>query len=113
MGRLTELIDFYNWNVEDLAMSWKITTKHMEGGERRQHREYCQRQEDTLNALKELQRYKDLEEQGRLIEVVRCSECEHHDTVGCADGCGWCDYWDIGRFTDGYCDKAKLKELEG
>ena len=32
---------------------------------------------------------------------------------GCADGCGWCSHWDIGRFTDGYCDQAKLKELEG
>lgn len=60
-----------------------------------------------------LAQYEDLVEQGRLIEVIRCSECEHYDNVGCADGCGWCDYWDIGRFTDGYCDKAKLKELEG
>ena len=63
-------------------------------------------------AMKELKQYKDLEEAGRLIEVIRCSECEHYDTDGCADGCGWCDYWDIGRFTDGYCDKAKLKELK-
>lgn len=64
-------------------------------------------------SLQKLAHYEDLEEQGRLIEVIRCSECEHYDTVGCADGCGWCDYWDIGRFTDGHCDKAKLKELEG
>ena len=63
--------------------------------------------------LEKLAHYEDLEEQGRLIEVIRCSECEHYDNVGCADGCGWCDYWDIGRFTDGYCDGAKLKELEG
>ena len=60
-----------------------------------------------------LKNYEDMEEQGRLVEVIKCSECEHYDNVGCADGCGWCDYWDIGRFTDGYCDKAKLKELEG
>ena len=65
------------------------------------------------NALNKLAHYEDLEEQGRLVEVVRCSECEHYDNVGCADGCGWCGCWDIGRFTDGYCDKAKLKELEG
>ena len=60
-----------------------------------------------------LAHYEDLEEAGRLIEVIRCSECEHYYTVGCADGCGWCSHWDIGRFTDGYCDQAKLKELEG
>ena len=61
-----------------------------------------------------LKHYEDIEEQGRLVEVIKCSECEHYDNVGCADGCGWCDYWDIGRFTDGYCDKAeRLYDLEG
>lgn len=64
-------------------------------------------------ALEKLAHYEDLEEAGRLIEIVRCSECEHYYTVGCVDGCGWCSHWDIGRFTDGYCDQAKLKELEG
>jgi hypothetical protein len=58
-------------------------------------------------------KYKRIEEQGRLIEIIRCGECEHFDTTGCSEGCGWCDMWNIGRFSDGYCDKAKLAEKEG
>lgn len=49
---------------------------------------------------------------GKLIEVVRCKDCEHYDTYGCADGFGWCDTWDMGCNDGGYCNRAKLKELE-
>ena len=75
--------------------------------------DYNQCVNGSRDVIDKLAHYEDLGEQGRLVEVIKCSECEHYDNVGCADGCGWCDYWDIGRFTDGYCDKAKLKELEG
>ena len=74
---------------------------------------YTAKNSNTWRCVQKLAHYEDLEEQGRLIEIVRCIECEHYYTVGCADGCGWCSHWDIGRFTDGYCDQAKLKELEG
>lgn len=77
MSRLTELIDFYEWNVEDLARGWDMTTQHMEMGEIKEYREYCQRQEDTLNALKKLAHYGELKEQGRLIELP----CKVGDTV--------------------------------
>ena len=89
MGRLTKWINYHYIPKKDIKLGAYI------------------------ECVQKLGRYEDLEEQGRLVEVIRCSECEHYDTVGCADGCGWCDYWDIGRFTNGYCDKAKLKEMEG
>ena len=68
MSRLTELIKYYQQSVKYLAKSWDVTTRHMEMGEIRQHREHCQIEDDTLTFLIELQKYKDLEEQGRLIE---------------------------------------------
>ena len=67
MSRLTELIKYYQQSVKYLAKSWDVTTRHMEMGEIRQHREHCQIEDDTLTFLIELQKYKDLEEQGKLV----------------------------------------------
>ena len=67
MSRLTELIKYHEQHAEDLAESYGIATEYMEMGEVKAYAGHCQRQEDTLTYLKELQRYKDLEEQGRLI----------------------------------------------
>ena len=108
MSRLTELIDFYKWNVEDLARVWDETTRYMEMGEIKQHREYCQRQEDTLNALKKLAHYEDLEEQGRLIEIIHCEECKYNEVVDEEDG--WCKLLGIHKDYKGYCEMAELKE---
>ena len=69
MGRLTELIKHYQQSVDYLAKNWDVTTRHMEMGEIRQHREHCQIEDDTLTFLIELQKYKDVEEQGRLVEL--------------------------------------------
>lgn len=60
-----------------------------------------------------LAHYEDLEEQGRLIEIVKCRDCEHYNTDGCSEGCGWCEKLNIGSFDDAYCDKASLAELKG
>lgn len=57
----------------------------------------------TAEWLKELQQYKELEEQGRLIEVVRCKDCRHEQYCKQAQHLG----------ADGYCSKAELKELKG
>lgn len=87
MGRLTELIEYYSWKVNELAEGYEIATRYMETGEIKEYNKGCQRIDDTLEALKELQHYKDLEEQGRLIELP----CKVGDTVYVVDT----DYTDI------------------
>ena len=54
---------------------------------------------NAITGLKELQHYKDLEEQGRLIEVVRCKECRHEQYCKQAQHLG----------ADGYCSKAEVE----
>ena len=57
----------------------------------------------NLAIINKLAHYEDLEEQGRLIEVIRCDDCCHQQYCKQAQYLG----------TDGYCSKAELKELEG
>lgn len=62
-------------------------------------------------------KWKDLEEQGRLIEVIRCKDCIRHGDeyeVG-ADGISWCDEHERLTDDDDYCSYAvaKLAEMEG
>ena len=61
-------------------------------------------------ALRKLAHYEDLEEQGRLIEVVRCKDCTRcwKDTIYNRLICEG----HIVQPND-YCSYAKLKELEG
>lgn len=54
-------------------------------------------------SLQKLAHYEDMEEQGRLIEVIRCKDCWHEQYCKQAQYLG----------ADGYCSKAELKELEG
>lgn len=56
----------------------------------------------SIEAMKELKAYKDIEEQGRLIEVIRCKDCAMEST------CVHTQY----QGEDGYCSMAELKELE-
>ena len=78
----------------------------------------CGKEHEQLAGwLKELQRYKDLEEHGRLIEVIRCKDCIRHGDeyeVG-ADGISWCDEHERLTDDDDYCSYAvaKLAEMEG
>lgn len=60
-----------------------------------------------------LKHYEDLEEQGRLMEVVRCKECWRYDTGAGYDGWGLCELYDQDRKDNDYCSFGELKELEG
>lgn len=77
MSRLTELIKHYAFMVEEFSRSYECITRNMKMDTIKIHNELCQRTDDTLEALKELQHYKDLEEAGRLIELP----CKVGDTV--------------------------------
>lgn len=73
---------------------------------------------------RELQKYKDLEELGRLIEVVRCKDC-YHRIERCGMGSHkWCEIWEGTTGENDFCSygvarteikeaEAKLNELEG
>ena len=58
---------------------------------------------DMYSVMNKLAHYEDLEEQGRLIEIIRCKDCRHEQYCRQAQYLG----------ADGYCSKAELKELEG
>lgn len=59
-----------------------------------------------------LTHYKDLEEQGRLIETIRCKDCGHF-TLDHDGYLGYCRYWDNYNSHLSYCSGAKLAELKG
>lgn len=109
MDRLKELINRYQQSVDYLAENWNITTMHMEMGELREYKEHCQIEDDTLTYLKELQHYKALEEQGRLIDMdkidFRCSYPS--DCMANTEDCKQCDYY-VCEFK--YIAEARLKE---
>ena len=85
MGRLTKRNEAYCQFCEDYG--------------------WCNKEEPCFKyrLYEKLQLYEDLEEQGRLIEVIRCDDCCHQQYCKQAQYLG----------TDGYCSKAELKELEG
>ena len=62
-------------------------------------------------------KWKDLEKQGRLIEVIRCKDCIRHsdEYIAGADGISWCDEHDHLTDDNDYCScaVAKLAEMEG
>lgn len=64
-----------------------------------------------------LAHYEDLEEQGRLIEVIRCKNCirKSDEYIAGADGISWCDEHERLTDDDDYCSYAvgKLAEMEG
>ena len=103
MGRLTRRIikKFPNHTTEaiELNSEWGKMDIHAN--------------EEFYDIAEKLAHYEDMEEQSRLIEVVRCKECEYYDTSNCGEGAGWCKALNAGRFDDWYCSSAKLKELEG
>ena len=78
----------------------------------------CGKEHEQLAGwLEELRRYKDLEEQGRLIEVIRCKNCIRHsdEYIAGADGISWCDEHEHLTDDDDYCScaVAKLAEMDG
>lgn len=72
-----------------------------------------ERAKKEIEVIQRLAHYEDMQEAGRLIEVIRCKDCDHYNTYGCSKGAGWCEVNEMGRFDNGYCHLAKLKELEG
>ena len=59
-------------------------------------------------------KWKDLEEQGRLAEVIRCKDCIRYGDEYVV-GAGWCDEHEHLTNDDDYCSYAvaKLAEVEG
>ena len=64
-----------------------------------------------------LAHYEDLEEQGRLVEIIRCKDCIHlvkteegeYNPTDCV-----CEYWATdGLDENDFCSYAKLAELKG
>lgn len=43
-------------------------------------------------------------------EIVRCKDCEHYNTSGCADGFGWCEALNRGSLDDCYCEHGERKD---
>ena len=74
MSRLTELREHYAWKLNKLVEDYDVATRYMETGEIREYNATCKLVGDTLDVLQELQHYKDLEEQGRLIDWRKTSE---------------------------------------
>ena len=50
-----------------------------------------------------LAHYEDLEEQGRLVEVVRCYECVFKDGIEC-------NIWGAGTRAANFCGRGRRKE---
>ncbi len=63
--------------------------------------------------LSKLAHYEDLEEQGKLAEVIRCKDCIRHGDEHI--GAGWCDEHERLTDDDDYCSYAvgRLSEMEG
>jgi hypothetical protein len=61
----------------------------------------------------DFKRYLDLEEQGRLVEVIKCKDCTEYNPWGFKEGLGWCEEFDRVTIDDDYCSNAKLAELKG
>ncbi|MGN1167174.1 MAG: hypothetical protein ACI4S2_12205, partial [Lachnospiraceae bacterium] len=55
-----------------------------------------------------LKHYEDLEEQGRLAEIIRCKNCIRHsdECVEGAEGISWCDEHERLTDDDDYCSYA-------
>ena len=67
--------------------------------------------EDCINKLGH---YEDLEEQGRLAEVIRCKDCIRYGDEYVV-GAGWCDEHEHLTNDDDYCSYAvgRLAEMDG
>lgn len=65
-------------------------------------------------AICKLAHYEDLEEQGKLVEVIRCKDCIRYGDEYVV-GAGWCDEHEHLTNDDDYCSYAvaKLAEMEG
>lgn len=70
-------------------------------------------QEMTTCKCCEFRTYLDLEEQGRLVEVIRCKDCIRYGDEYVV-GAGWCDEHEHLTNDDDYCSYAvgRLAEMD-
>jgi hypothetical protein len=66
----------------------------------------------SYDVVQKLGRLEDLEEQGRLITVIRCKDCTEYNPWGFKEGFGWCEEFDRVTIDDDYCSNAEA-ELKG
>jgi hypothetical protein len=46
------------------------------------------------------------------VQVVRCKDCKHYNTIGCSKGFGWCENIDRGTSDNFYCANGKKLNKE-
>lgn len=46
------------------------------------------------------------------VEVVRCAECRHYNPGGCANGFGWCEYYNSGATDYHYCSHGERRLIK-
>lgn len=56
-----------------------------------------------LNGIANIVRDKNIAPDVNVVEVVRCKECVHYNTSSCADGFGWCNWYDNGQISNNFC----------
>lgn len=79
------------WQKER-AESWDAFTRHMEMGELREYKQSCIDEDIIIDALKEYMRFKDLEEQGRLVELPAENDFKRDELDRCIHRhCNKCD----------------------
>ena len=47
-----------------------------------------------------------------VVKVVRCAECRHYNPGGCANGFGWCEYYNSGATDDHYCSHGERRLIK-
>lgn len=45
------------------------------------------------------------------VPVVRCKKCRHYNPSGCANGFGWCEYYNTGATDEHFCSHGERKEV--
>ena len=58
----------------------------------------------------ELERYKKLEEEGRLLQGCRCKNCKHVDYSGCKGATVYCEYLERYMQEDDFCSRGEYDE---
>ena len=58
---------------------------------------------DKLQADYSMLRHKFLEK----TQIVRCKDCKHYNIIGCSEGFGWCERYNIGHTDDWFCSDGE------
>lgn len=49
----------------------------------------------------------------RVVEIVKCRDCDDFNPSGCSEGCGWCENFNRGTFEESFCNNAKRRSDNG